>query len=61
MLEIFNHNFCSAASTVFSKVFEFVRKAGGSPAHGIEKLDHTSPDTPTGPDTWALAHNSAYR
>lgn len=51
MLEIFNHNFCSAASTVFSKVFEFVRKAGGSPAHGIEKLDHTSPDTPTGPDT----------
>lgn len=49
MLEIFNHNFCCVASTVFSKVFEFLHKAGGSPVHCMEKSDRTSPNTPTGP------------
>lgn len=51
MLEIFSHSFCSVASTVFSKVFEFLHKAGGSPAHCMEKLDDVSPNTPTGPHT----------
>lgn len=45
MLEIFQpHFFCSVASTVLYKVFEFLHKAG----RNLRKLDCTSPNTVRG-------------